>query len=67
MSALACENQCLRGFANNKDADQFAHSSSLIRAFVICILESISRLATRKISIFLLDSVVEQAGLNLSL
>ena len=48
------ENTCLRGFANNKDADQPAHLCSLIsaiiirllevpsliRAFVICLLES---------------------------
>ena len=40
-------------FANNKDTDQPARMRSLISAFVIPLLESfISRLATRKISIF---------------
>ena len=44
---------CLRGFANNKGADQPAHSLSLISAFVIRLLEIIiSRLATSEISIF---------------
>ena len=44
---------CLRGFANNKGADQSAHPCSLISAFVICLLESIiSRLATGEVSIF---------------
>ena len=40
---------------------------SLISAFVIRLLESIvSRLATSGISIYLLVSVAEQAGLNLA-
>ena len=44
---------CLRGFANNKGADQPAHPRSLISAFVIRLLESTTfNLATRKISIF---------------
>ena len=43
-------------------------SCSLISTFVIRLLESIiSRLATSKISIFLLVSVAEQAGFNLTL
>ena len=29
-----CEKTCLRRFANNKDADQPAHPSSLISAFI---------------------------------
>ena len=41
------------GFANNTEVDQYAHPRSLIRVFVIHILESIiSRLATSEISIF---------------
>ena len=52
--------------ANNREANQPAHLHSLISAFIICILESISsRLAISKISIFYLVSVAEQAGLNL--
>ena len=44
---------CLRGFANNKGADQPAHPRRLISAFVIRLLESIiSELATSEISIF---------------
>ena len=47
------EKTCLRGFANNKGADQPAHLRSLINASVIHILESItSKLATDKILIF---------------
>ena len=60
------EKTCLRGFANNKGADQPArvfannkgadqpaHPRSLIGAFVIHLLESsISKLASSKISIF---------------
>ena len=37
---------------------------SLITSFIIHLLESISRLAMREISIFLLVSVAEQAGFN---
>ena len=41
------EKTCLRGFTNNKGADQPAHPRSLISAFVIRFLESIiSKLAT---------------------
>ena len=55
-------------FAKNKDADQPAHSRSLISACVIRVLEStISKLATSEISFFRLVSVAEQAGLNLTL
>ena len=44
---------CLRGFENNKGADQPAHPRSLISAFNIRLLESIiSRFATSEISIF---------------
>ena len=44
---------CLRGFANNKGADQPAHPRSLISAFVIRLFESnICKIATSKLSIF---------------
>ena len=47
------EKTFLRGFANNKGADQPAHPRSLISAFVIRLLESIiSKHATSEISIF---------------
>ena len=47
------EKPCLRGFANNKGADQPAHLGSLISVFVIRFLESIiSILATSEVSIF---------------
>ena len=43
---------CLRGFADNKGADQPAHRRRLISTFVIRFLESIiSELATGEISI----------------
>ena len=46
------EKTCLRGFANNKGADQPAHRPKLFRAFVICVLESIiSKHATSEILI----------------
>ena len=57
------EKTCLWGLANNKGADQPAHWCSLIRALVICLLESISKLATRDMSLLYLFSVAEQAGL----
>ena len=48
------EKTCLRGFANNKGADQPVHPHSLISVFVILLLESIiSRLATSEIFNFL--------------
>ena len=47
------EKTCLQGFANNTSADQTAHPSSLISAFVIHFLESIiCKLAAGEISIF---------------
>ena len=47
------EKTCLRGFANNTDADQPAHPHSLISAFVIRFLEStICKLGAGEISIF---------------
>ena len=52
---------------NNKGADQPAHPRSLISNFVICFLKVISRLATRKTSIFLLACKAEETGLRLAL
>ena len=53
--------------ANNKGTDRPTNPCNLISAFVIHFLESImSRLATSKISSFLLVSVAEQASLNLT-
>ena len=47
-----CENTSLRGFANNKGADQPAHPCRLISTFVIPLLKSIiSKLASSEISI----------------
>ena len=63
------EKTCLRGFANNKSADQPAHPRSLISAFVIRFSKSItSKLATSEISAFLLVSIAEEtvSGLALS-
>ena len=62
------EKTCIRGFGNNKGADQPVHPHSLISTFVIRLLESIiSSLARREISIFTLVSIAEQASLNLNL
>ena len=48
-----CKKTCLRGFVNNKDADQPAYPRRLISAFVIPFLECIiSKLATGEITIF---------------
>ena len=49
-------------FRNNKDADQPAHLHSLICAFVIHLLGSISKLATSEILNFYLVSVALQAA-----
>ena len=38
------EKTCLMSYANNKDADQPVHPSSLISIFVICCLDSIMSL-----------------------
>ena len=62
------EKTCLWEFANNKGADHPPNPLRLISAFVIHLLESIiSQLASIKISIFKLVSVVEEAGLSLTL
>ena len=61
------EKTCLRGFVNNKGADQPARSRSLISAFVIRLLKRIIlRLATSEISPFYLVSVAEETGLSLA-
>ena len=52
---------------NNKDADQPAHSHSLISPFVIRSLNStITKLATCRVSAIWLLSVAEQTGLSLT-
>ena len=57
---------CLMSYANNKGADRPAHPRSLISTFVVrCLVSMICIFATSKISRFYLDSVAEQAGLNL--
>ena len=45
------EKTCLRGFANNKGADQPAHMGSLISAFVVRLTKG-SRHSTSEISMF---------------
>ena len=58
---------CLMSYANNKGADQPAHSRSLISAFVVCCLDSIISLdSLAKISRLQLASVAVQAGLCLA-
>ena len=53
-------------YANNKGADQPAHSCGLISTFVVRYLDGIIPiLATVAISRLKLASVAEQAGLNL--
>ena len=53
---------------NNTGVDQPPHPRSLISAFVFRFLESItSKVAINEISAFVLVSVAEQAGLNLTL
>ena len=54
------EKRCLQGFANNKGPDQPVHPRSLISAFVIRLLKSVtSRLAFSEISNFELVSVAD--------
>ena len=54
-------------YANNKAADQPAHSRSLISAFVVRCLDSIKpSLAIAEISRFYIVASAEQAGLNLN-
>ena len=48
-------------YVNNKDADQPVHPRSLISAFVVRCLDSISKVAVFKIPRFLLAFKVEQA------
>ena len=51
----------------NKVADQPAHPRSLISAIAIRLLESmIAKVATCKLSIFLLVAVAEQTGLDIT-
>ena len=58
---------CLMSYANNKGADQPAHPSSLISAFVVCCLDSIMSLdSIAEISRLQLASVAAQAALCLA-
>ena len=58
---------CLMPYANNKGADQPAHTYSLISTFVVrCLDGMICIHAISKVSRFWLASVAEQAGLNLT-
>ena len=57
---------CLRGFANNKGADQPAHQRRLISAFVIRFLEVIIyKYAIGEIATFYLVSEAEETDLKL--
>ena len=54
-------------YANNKGADQPAHSRSLISAFVVRCLDGVmSLVSVTKISSLLLASVAEKASLSLT-
>ena len=57
---------CLMSHANNKGVDQPAHPRSLITAFVVHCLDSISLDAIAEISRLYLASVAAQAGLCLA-
>ena len=58
---------CLMSYANNKGADQPAHSRSLISAFVVRNLDSVmSLVSVTKTSSLMLVSVAEQASLSLT-
>ena len=62
------EKMCLMSYANNKGADQPAHSHSLISAFVVHCLDSIISLnSIAEISSLYLTPVAAQAGLCLAL
>ena len=61
------EKTCLMSYANNKGADQPAHSRSLISAFIVRSLDSvICTVSVTKISSLVLASVAEQASLSLT-
>ena len=60
------EKMCLMSCANNKGTDQPAHPRSLISAFVVRCLDSISLDSIAKMSRLQLVSVALQAGLYLA-
>ena len=61
------EKMCLMSYANNKGADQPAHTRSLISAFVVRCLDSLISLdSIAEISRLRLVSVAEQASLSLT-
>ena len=54
-------------YANNKRADQAAHTRSLFSAFIVRRLDSVmSPVSVTTISSLMLASVAEQAGLSLT-
>ena len=54
-------------YANNKGVDQPAHPRSLISAFIVRCLDSVTSLVSvTKISSLMLASVAEQASLSLT-
>ena len=57
---------CLKSYANNEGTDQTAHPRSLISAFVIRCLDSISLDSKAEISRLELASVAAQAGFCLA-
>ena len=58
---------CIMAYANNKGADQAVHPRSLISTFVVRCRDIMTCvLAVFKVSRFLLASVAEQAGLNVT-
>ena len=60
------EKTCLMSYANNKGADQPAHTRSLISAFVVHCLDSVMYLASvTKIQSLCIASLAAQAGLSL--
>ena len=64
---MELEKMCLLSYANNKGADQPAHPRSLISAFVVRCLDSITSLdSIAEISRLQLASVAAQAGLCLA-
>ena len=61
------EKTCFMPYANNKGADQPAHSRSLISTFAVHCLDSIiSLVSISEISRLQLAAVAEQAGLCLT-
>ena len=58
--------KCVLSYANNKGIDLPAHPRSLISAFDVCCLDSVSLVSVTKISSLMLASVAEQASLSVT-